>query len=308
MTAVVLGFPENERLANCLGAFLELDVGSLGIHRFPDGEARVRVNRSVAGKGVILTATLDRPDQKILPLLFAAATARDLGADSVGLVAPYLAYMRQDRRFEHGEGVSARHFARLLSGALDWLVTVDPHLHRTANLEDLYIIPARAAATAPVLAEWISAHVERPVIIGPDAESAQWVESVAARINAPHVVLKKRRTGDASVRITLPDLSACVGRRPVLVDDIIASGATMLEATRLLRQAGWAAPVCLGVHAIFAGRAYEALEQAGAAEIVTCNTIAHRSNQIDVTRLIADAVQPFLQGSGLTAPSLEATR
>lgn len=308
MTAIVLGLPQNERLANRLGALLELNAGSVHVHRFPDGEARVRVDRSVAGKGVILTATLDRPDQKILPLLFAAATARDLGAESVGLVAPYLAYMRQDRRFEPGEGVSARHFARLLSGALDWLVTVDPHLHRTANLHDLYTIPARAAATAPLLAEWISAHVQRPVIIGPDAESAQWVESVAARINAPHVVLNKRRAGDASVRITLPDLSACVGHRPVLVDDIIASGATMLEATRLLRRAGWAAPVCLGVHGIFAGRAYESLEEAGAAQIVTCNTIDHPSNQIDVSGLIADAVRSLVQRSPLTAPSLEATR
>jgi ribose-phosphate pyrophosphokinase len=307
MTAAVLALPENEHLANRIGAFLELDVGSVDVHRFPDGEARVRVNRNVAGKAVILTATLDRPDQKILALLFAAATARDLGAASVGLVAPYLAYMRQDRRFEPGEGVSARHFAQLLSGAFDWLVTVDPHLHRTARLEDLYSIPVRAAATAPLLAEWIAAHVERPIIIGPDAESAQWVESVASRIRAPYVVLNKRRAGDERVVIRLPDLSACIGHRPVLVDDIIASGATMAEATRLLRRAGWAAPVCLGVHGVFAGQAYESLEKAGAAQIVTCNTIAHRSNQIDVSRLVADAVEQSLQASGLRT-SLEATR
>lgn len=128
MTAIVLALPENDRLANRIGALLDLDVSDVVVHRFPDGEARVRVNRSVAGKAVVLTATLDRSDHKILPLLFTAASARDLGASSVGLVAPYLAYMRQDRRFEAGEGVSARHFARLLSGALDWLVTVDPHL------------------------------------------------------------------------------------------------------------------------------------------------------------------------------------
>lgn len=308
MTAVVLALPENDRLANRLGAFLGLDVSSVVVHRFPDGEARVRVNRRVAGKAVVLTATLDRSDHKILPLLFTAAAARDLGASSVGLVAPYLAYMRQDRRFEPGEGVSARHFAQLLNGAFDWLVTVDPHLHRTAQLEDLYTIPARAAATAPLLADWIAMHVERPIVIGPDAESAQWVESVASRIEAPHAVLSKRRSGDESVAIKLPDLSACVGRQPVLVDDIIASGATMLEATHLLRLAGWPAPICLGVHGVFAGNAYASLQEAGAAKIVTCNTITHPSNEIDVSKLVAASVEQALHASGLSAPSLEAVR
>lgn len=308
MTAIVLALPENERLANRIGAFLDLDVSDVVVHRFPDGETRVQLKRSVAGKAVVLVATLDRSDQKILPLLFAAATARDLGATSVGLVAPYLAYMRQDRRFEPGEGVSAGHFARLLSGTVDWLVTVDPHLHRTAKLEDLYAIPTRAAATAPLLAEWIASHVQLPVIIGPDAESGQWVRQVAARIGAPHVLLSKRRAGDESVALRLPDLAECVGHQPVLVDDIIASGATMIEATRLLRHAGWPAPLCLGVHAVFAGNAYALLQEAGAAKIVTCNTITHPSNEIDVSNLVAVAVEQSLQASGLSAPRLEAVR
>jgi ribose-phosphate pyrophosphokinase len=151
-------------------------------------------------------------------------------------------------------------------------------------------------------------HVERPVVIGPDIESAQWVESVAGLIEVPHVVLSKRRAGDRSVAIKLPDLSACVGHQPVLVDDIIASGATMIEATRLLRRAGWPAPICLGVHAVFAGNAYALLQEAGAAKIVTCNTITHPSNEIDVSKLVASAVDQSLQSPGLSAPSLEAVR
>jgi ribose-phosphate pyrophosphokinase len=290
MNAVVLSLPGNDRIANRIGACLGLDVSSVAVHRFPDGEARVRLNRSVTGKAVVLVATLDRADDKILPLLFTAATAHDLGASSVGLVAPYLAYMRQDRQFEPGEGVSARHFAQLLSWAIDWLVTVDPHLHRTAALGKLFTVPTTAVVSAPLLAEWIGDHVESPVIIGPDAESAQWVRSVADRIHAPYVLLQKRRSGDKTVALTLPDLSAGIGRQPVLLDDIIASGATMLEAIRLLRQGGWPAPVCLGVHAVFAGDAYLSLLQAGAVQVVTCNTISHPSNVVDVSRLLAEAV------------------
>ena len=308
MKHVVLALPGNDHLANRIGAFLNQDVSSVTVHRFPDGEARVRISRSVTGKAVIITAGLERADDKVLPLLFAAATARDLGATSVGLVAPYLAYMRQDQGFEPGEGVSARHFAGLLSSTFDWLLTVDPHLHRTARLEDLYTIPARAAATAPLVGDWIATHVERPVIIGPDGESAQWVQSVAAHIGAPHVLLSKRRAGDESVTIKLPDLSACVGHTPVLVDDIIASGATMIEATRLLREAGWPAPVCLGVHAVFAGQSYELLQRAGAARIVTCNTIAHPSNGIEISPVVTAELALMLEKTDAPASTMKVAR
>jgi len=301
VTGVILSLPGNDRIANRIGAALGLDVSTVAVHRFPDGEVRIRLNRSVAGKTVAIVGTLDRPDEKILPLLFTAATARDLEATSVGLVAPYLAYMRQDRAFERGEGVSARHFARFLSAAVDWLITVDPHLHRTARLEELYTIPTQAAGTAPLLAEWIGKHVERPVIIGPDAESAQWVQAVAEEINAPAVLLQKRRSGDRTVAITLPDLSACVGHHPVLLDDIIATGTTMVEATRLLRQGGWPGPVCVAVHAVLAGDAYQALLQAGALKVVTCNTISHPTNAIEVSGLLADAVG---RNFGLSRPQV----
>ena len=116
----------------------------------------IRPDRRIA-----LVCTLDRPDAKMLPLLFAAAAARELGASQVGLVAPYLAYMRQDRRFKPGEAVTSREFARLLSGAFDWLVTVDPHLHRYASLAEIYRIPTRVVHAAPLISQWIRTRIER---------------------------------------------------------------------------------------------------------------------------------------------------
>lgn len=127
-------------------------------------------------------------------------------------------------------------------------------------------------------------------------------------IGAPHVLLSKRRTSGDRVAIRLPDLSACVGHQPVLVDDIIASGATMIEATRLLRRAGWPAPVCIGVHGVFAGSSYALLQEADPAVIVTCNTIVHPSNGIDVSGLVAAAVGQSLELGGANRPAAEATR
>ena len=286
---IILPMPGSERLGR-MAQELHDAAGTVEVHRFPDGEARVRITGAVGGEDAVLVARLDRPDDKLVPLLFAAETARDLGAASVGLVAPYLPYLRQDRRFQPGEGVSARYFAGLLSRAVDWLVTVDPHLHRIPTLSDLFGVSVEAVHAAPLLAEWIRRHVEAPLILGPDAESVQWIASVARLVDAPHAVFGKRRVGDRRVEVTLPDLAAYAGRRPVLVDDIVSSGGTMAAAVRALRAAGWPPPACLAVHAVFADGAHQALRDAGAAAIVSCNTIPHPSNAIDVQGLLRDAV------------------
>ena len=241
-----------------------------------------------------LLRTLDRPDGKILPVLFAAAAARDLGAARVGLVAPYLAYMRQDRRFNPGEAVTAADFAKILSARIDWLVTVDPHLHRHAGLSELYTVPAVAVRAAPLIADRIAREVERPLLVGPDSESAQWVAAVARDAGAPHLVLRKIRRGDREVEISVPDVEGWRDRTPVLVGDIVSTARTMIETVRQFRRAGMPAPVCVAVHGIFAGNAYRELLAAGAARVVTCNTVPHASNAIDVTGLLADGVRAVL--------------
>jgi ribose-phosphate pyrophosphokinase len=295
VTPVVLALPGNEALADDLAHRLAIERGTAIVRRFPDGETYVRIDSDVGGRSLVLASTLDRPDDKTLPLLLLAATARDLGAARVGLLAPYLAYLRQDRRFLAGEGVTSTYFARLLSGALDWLVTVDPHLHRVGNLADLYAIPVVVQHAAPLIATWIAAHVRDPVLIGPDAESAQWVAGVAVAAGAPHVVLEKTRRGDRTVEVSAAALGAWQGRTPVLIDDIISTGATMRATLAHLRARPVPAPLCVGVHAVFADDAYQALA-AGAARVVTCNTIPHPSNAIDVGGLLADGVRKALDG------------
>jgi ribose-phosphate pyrophosphokinase len=233
---------------------------------------------------------LHDPDSKIPALLFAASTARELGAARVGLVAPYLAYMRQDKRFTEGESVTSLHFAKLISRYVDWLVTVDPHLHRRTSLDDIYSVPSIVVHAAPLLAQWIRANVDSPVLIGPDSESEQWVSEVAREANAPWLVLEKIRRGDRDVSVSIPDPGALRDRTPVLVDDIISTARTMMAAAHHLAGRGLAPPVCVGVHAVFAGTAYADLAAAGVARVVTCNTIAHESNAIDVSGPLAEAV------------------
>lgn len=294
MTLSVFALPGNERAAQSLAMSLGADLGKTEIRNFPDGETYVRIDSPVRDSDVILYCTLDHPDGRFLPLRFLADTARSLGARSVGLVSPYLAYMRQDRRFRPGEALTSESFARCLSDSVDWIITVDPHLHRRQSLSEIYSIPAVATHAASEIAAWVRRNVERPVLIGPDSESRQWVAEVAAAADAPYDVLEKVRSGDRQVEVSLPALAGHAGRTPVLLDDIISTARTMIAATRQLHRAGFAQPICVGVHAIFSETAFADLQVAGARKIVTCDTISHPSNGIDLTELLATAVRAMV--------------
>ena len=141
MRPLLLAYPGNEPLAESLRKALDADAVAFAMRRFPDGESYVRIDSDVQARPVALLCSLDDTDTRTLPLIFMADTLRELGARAVGLVAPYLAYMRQDRRFRPGEAVTSQSFARVLSAAFDWLVTVDPHLHRRHSLGEIYALP-----------------------------------------------------------------------------------------------------------------------------------------------------------------------
>ena len=284
--------------AGALAASLGAELGEVTIRRFPDGETYLRYDTEIERRSVMLLCSLDRPDSKVLPLVFAADAARQLGARSIGLVAPYLAYMRQDRRFKPGEAITSAHFAQMLSNHLDWLVTVDPHLHRYESLSEIYGIRTAVVHAAPLISEWIAREVERPLLIGPDSESEQWVSAVARGAGAPSIVLRKHRRGDREVEIETPDLASWRDRTPVLVDDIVSTARTMIVTIGHLRKAGLRPPVCLAVHGLFAGDAFQELLTAGAARVVTCNTVPHGSNAIDVTPILAQGVREVTAGTG----------
>ncbi|WP_242927202.1 ribose-phosphate pyrophosphokinase [Pontibacter vulgaris] len=290
MKKVFFSLPGNETLTQSLAAILGAELGETEIRHFPDGESYVRVLSDVKAKSVVLVCTLHHPDTKFLPLYLLAQTLREQGTTDICLVAPYLAYMRQDKQFKQGEAVTSRYFARLIESIADSLITIDPHLHRFHTISELYTIPARALHAAPLLASWVQQHVSKPILIGPDEESMQWVKEVAILAGAPYLVLHKTRLGDENVQVSQPQLAAYTNHTPVLVDDIISTAHTMIETIQHLKQLTIQKPVCIGVHAVFAGGAYENLVQAGAAAIVTCNTIPHFSNAISVDKLLAEAI------------------
>jgi len=287
--AVLLHFDDELASAQRIAAQAGLTLGPMARHRFPDGELKLRLPAALPERVVVLR-TLDHPNEKLVELLLAARTARELGARHLTLVSPYLAYMRQDIAFTPGEAVSQRIVGQFLAGLFDAVITVDPHLHRVATLQEAVPVPqAVVLSGAPLLADLVAQQRPNALLVGPDEESAQWIAQAAARHGFDHAVCRKVRHGDRSVAIELP-AGNFSGRAVVLLDDVASSGHTLAQAARLLLAAGATSVDVAVTHALFAGDALQLLSEAGIGQVWSTDCITHVSNAVSMAPAIATAL------------------
>lgn len=287
---LVLGFADYAAPGERLARELDAPFAQVELHRFPDGESKLTLPAALP-EHVVICRSLDHPNDKLVELLLCAETARQLGAKRLTLVAPYLCYMRQDIAFHPGEAVSQQIIGAFLARHFDAVLTVDPHLHRISQLSEAIPRGAAIALTATTLmAPYLMQRIERPLIVGPDAESEQWVRAIAEPAGLDFAVARKERFGDRSVRTTLPECDY-QGRHIVLVDDMASTGRTLLAVASQLVERGAAAIDCLVTHALFADDATQQLHDAGIRNIWSSDTIAHPSNVLTLAPLLAAAVR-----------------
>lgn len=291
---IIFSFPGNNRFAHYLANKLRIEEGKLIIKRFPDGESYVRINSAVKGKVVILFCTLNNPNKKILALMFTAQTLKALGAKKIILISPYLPYMRQDKRFKPGEAITSQLFAKFLSSWVDYLITIDPHLHRIHQLSSIYSIPVLTLHAAKEIAQWIKENVDFPFLIGPDSESEQWVSEIANFIKASYIICEKNRLSAREVKMNVPLLSL-THETIIILDDIVSTGSSILAILKQLSLQGYKNAICLAVHPLFNKTTKNKLIALGAKEIITCNTIQDTSNKINIIELIAINLKNVLQ-------------
>lgn len=284
--ACLLYFEDEAQFAIKLAHDAGLTPQLIRRHRFPDGELKLRLPQELPSDVVILRSLVD-PNEKLVELLLTANCARQLGAQHLTLVAPYLAYMRQDIAFQPGEVVSQRVVGSFLDSLFDALITVDPHLHRITTLDEaLPTATTVVLSGAPLLGDLIAKQHLHPLLIGPDAESAQWVAAAAQKYGLEFGVCEKIRHGDHDVEITLPPIPV-KGRAVVLLDDVASSGQTLARAAQLLLAAGAASVDVAVTHALFAGDALNVLENAGISQIWSTDCIRHESNAVSMSSAIA---------------------
>lgn len=291
MKPLVFVFPENEQLGKRIIDGLPAEEGRFNLRNFPDGETYLRIRSAVENREIIIVCALNQPDIKFLSLFFLCKSLKERKAASICLIAPYLAYMRQDKEFNPGEVITSNYFAQLLSSCVDRLITVDPHLHRRKSMQEIYSIPCTVLHGAGLISDWIKHRIPNALVIGPDKESEQWVAEVAKHAEVPFVILEKIRHGDRNVELHVPSLKNYEHHIPVLVDDIISTAHTMMETIKHLKSMGMQAPICFAVHSVFAEHAYKDLLSAGAADVLTTNTIAHSTNKMDISQLVIESLR-----------------
>jgi ribose-phosphate pyrophosphokinase len=290
--------PSAAREARQLAGRLDLAMSTIAVHRFPDDELRVTVG--AAAPTTILYTPLDRPSDKLLSVLFAAEALRRGGAKRLVLVAPYLCYMRQDVAFHTGEAISQKVVGRLLADAVDRVITVDAHLHRTKRIEEVFPgIEAEDLSAMPAIFETLRFSGVDPatVVIGPDEESEPWVAELAGLLGTAHAVARKVRRGDHVVDVVFSEPGVLKGRPVLLVDDIVSSGGTLIACARALLAAGCKTIDAVITHALFAPEMIRQFHEVGIRSIRSTTSVPHPSNAIALDEVLGKAL---LSEVGLT--------
>lgn len=293
MTRALLHFQDEMAPAQRLAEAAGLAAHAVDRHRFPDEELKLRLpfaERGAFPETLVLYRSLDRPNDKLVELLLLARHARQRGVTRLVLVAPYLAYMRQDIAFHPGEIVSQTIVGDFLAELFDAVITVDPHLHRIERLDQaIPLAHAVALSGAPRLAELIAEQRPGALLLGPDEEALQWVRQAGEVTGFAVGSCRKTRNGDRNVQVELPDI-AVAGRRVVLMDDVASSGHTIARAAEALIDAGAASVDVAITHALFAGDALAVIQAAGVGEVWSTDCIAHDSNAIAMAPVLAEAL------------------
>ncbi len=299
MSGAVLQFlPPAATDATRLATRIGVRAQPIDLHHFPDGELRVTVGPAAAT--TIIYASLDRPNDKLLALVFAAEALRRGGARRLVLVAPYLCYMRQDAAFQPGEAISQKAIGRLIAQTMDRVITVDAHLHRTHDIRPVFPgIEADNLSAMPAIAAALRAAGVDPssVVVGPDAESEPWVADLAGRLHLQHAVARKLRHGDSFVDIHFDDATLFSGRPVLLVDDIVSSGGTLLTCARALVAADASSIDAVVTHALFPPELTTGLLDAGLRSIRSTSSVPHPTNAIYLDETLAAALRREIEGA-----------
>ena len=291
---IVVGGSTSEALASKVAKELGVSLGGLEVRRFPDGEKYLRVLSDVKGQVVAVIQSIHHtPDEMLFEYLLLADALKDLGAKRIIAFVPYFAYARQDERFKPGEALSFRTVSKLVeSVGTDEIYTIDMHQHRVLRSSEVFNIPSHNLSAMPLLADYMKKYgkLEKPLVIGPDAEAEQWAKIAAERLETDYDVFEKKRLGDDHVEVR-PRRATARGRDVLIVDDIISTGGTIVEAVKILQSQGAKRIHVACTHPILAAGALAKIKEAGVQDVIGTDTVPSPISQVTVSPLLADQLR-----------------
>lgn len=289
----IVGGPSSLNLACKISEVLNVPLIKVRTKRFPDGEFYFKFEENISGENVLIVQSLYPPqDMRAMELFLILHTARDLGADTIKVFVPYLAYSRQDERFLDGECLSASMMAEIIEelGA-DALYTVDVH---NENVLKMYKIPVYNLTASGELARYFARKdLENPFIIAPDDEdlAIRRAKHAAEVLKTEYDALEKRRDRYTGEIVTYKKDLRVRERDAIIIDDIISTGKTVANAARILKEQG-ARRILVGVsHALLIGDSVRIMMENGVEEIVGTDSVINEYAKVSVAPVLARALR-----------------
>jgi len=295
------------KASQALGARIAAELGCelvlCEFRRFPDGELYTRIIGDVEGEHAVVVQSI-RSDTDLVVLLQLLDAAEAEGVSKITAVIPYLGYARQDKQFKPGEAVSIRAIARSIcfsAPALDSIYVVN--VHDRAELRYFQIdvdVRVHELDASPLIGDYIMKMMgiapTPVVVIGPDEGAEELARAVATPYGFDYDVLEKKRLTGDEVEIKPKELSIDIeGKNIFIVDDIISTGGTIAEATKLLREQNAGDIYVACVHGLFVQNAVLRMLHAGVKELISTDTVESLFSRVSIAKLVAKELEPGLQ-------------
>jgi len=286
---IIVGGSASSKLASRVAKLLGCPVVNSEVTRFPDGESYVRVNYNFKDEhAVVVQSTCYPQNDNYIELFLLLDAVKDLGAKRATAVVPYFGYARQDKRFKPGEAISVRTMCKLIESAgADDVITIDIHEDETmAN----FAIPAYNLTAMSLIGRYVARlDLRDPVVLGGDQGALTRAKRAAAEFMADYDYLHKTR--QTSTKVTMrPKRLDVSGRDVVIVDDIISTGGTVIEAIKVLKKQGARAIYVACTHPVLVGNSLQKIIAAGARKVMATDTIEHKISVISVAPVIAESI------------------
>ncbi|MCG3183360.1 MAG: Ribose-phosphate pyrophosphokinase [Planctomycetes bacterium] len=290
----------NRKLAEAICSILEIPLGHARIEKFPDGEIDVKIEEDIRGVDTFFVQSTCPPvnDNLMEALLFADA-ARRASAERITAVVPYYGYARKDRKDEGRVPISAKMVANcMVSAGCDRVLTMDLH---AAQIQGFFDIPVDHLYAAPVINEYFeklkeSKGIKNMTIVAPDVGRSKVARGYAKRLNAGLAIVDKRRVSGEETEV-MDMIGKVDGQVCVLIDDMIATGGSIVDAAKACMKFGAKEVYVACTHALFCGPAVERLKNAPIKECIVTDTVPVEGKEFDtlkvlsVSKLLATAIR-----------------
>ncbi len=281
---IVVSGSQSQNLAFRVAKLLDTKLTRVEYKRFPDNEIYVRIVDEINDNEVVVINTQKNQNDAIIETILLCDALRDEGVEKITLVVPYLAYARQDKKFNPGEAVSIRALAKIYSNIADKLITINPH---ETHIKDFFTIPFVYGDAIPKLAEYVKDKLDNPIVLAPDKGALEFAKTASKVLNAEYDYLEKTRLSPTEIQIAPKTLD--VNNRDVLIiDDIISTGGTMATAVKLLKEQGAKKIISACVHPLLIGDALNKLYSAGVEEVVGTDTYLSEVSKVSVADIIVN--------------------